>query len=297
MSTKNRTELKAYFEAGEKPTENQFVDFVDASINQAEDGIEKKPGEPLRITAEDLEINSKIALNAPLATSTSGKENEVFISAEENTLKLSAKEVKLSGNISMNNLSTSKTLGNGTTSDTVIASQKAVKSYIDTRLPKGLISMWSGAEIPNGWALCNGENNTPDLRGRFVVGSDKEKPAYTIGETGGISEINLEVKHLPSHTHLDKGHIHGVKDPGHNHANDEFKGGLVKDDNSNTTKSSLDGDNNNNNEFNLTKYVKIQKSSTNIEIELGKANLEHTGENHPYDNRPPFYVLAYIIKL
>ena len=39
--------------------------------------------------------------------------------------------------------------------------------------PRRFIGMFSGAEtdIPDGWALCNGENGTPDLRGRFVVGA------------------------------------------------------------------------------------------------------------------------------
>lgn len=38
--------------------------------------------------------------------------------------------------------------------------------------PKGVIWLWSGSieNIPDGWALCNGENGTPDLRGRFVLG-------------------------------------------------------------------------------------------------------------------------------
>ena len=39
--------------------------------------------------------------------------------------------------------------------------------------PSGFIGMFSGTEeqIPDGWALCNGENGTPDLRGRFVIGA------------------------------------------------------------------------------------------------------------------------------
>ena len=34
-----------------------------------------------------------------------------------------------------------------------------------------MISMWSGSvnNIPTGWALCNGQNGTPDLRDRFIV--------------------------------------------------------------------------------------------------------------------------------
>ena len=39
-------------------------------------------------------------------------------------------------------------------------------------LPKGIIVSWYGSikEIPKGWALCDGNNTTPDLRNRFIIG-------------------------------------------------------------------------------------------------------------------------------
>ena len=53
--------------------------------------------------------------------------------------------------------------------------------------PKGIIVMWSGSteNIPEGWALCNGENNTPDLRGRFVLGvnpNSKKNTDFIVNE-------------------------------------------------------------------------------------------------------------------
>jgi hypothetical protein len=41
-------------------------------------------------------------------------------------------------------------------SDTKIPSQKAVKTYADTRLPAGIISPYSGSTAPSGYLLCNG---------------------------------------------------------------------------------------------------------------------------------------------
>ena len=38
-------------------------------------------------------------------------------------------------------------------------------------VPRGFIGMWSGSVTPAGFALCDGTNGTPDLRGRFVVGA------------------------------------------------------------------------------------------------------------------------------
>ena len=66
--------------------------------------------------------------------------------------------------------------------------------------PSGMIVMWSGtvASIPTGWRLCNGQNGTPDLRNRFIVGAGDE---YAVGNTGGEKTHTLTVEEMPSHTH------------------------------------------------------------------------------------------------
>jgi hypothetical protein len=52
-----------------------------------------------------------------------------------------------------------------------------------TALPTGAIILWSGkhTNIPEGWALCDGDNDTPDLTGRFVMGANAYRPAGTKG--------------------------------------------------------------------------------------------------------------------
>lgn len=67
-------------------------------------------------------------------------------------------------------------------------------------VPAGCIVLWSGAasDIPDGWYLCDGQNGTPDLRDRFVVGAGN---AYTPGATGGNAQITLTKEQLPEHTH------------------------------------------------------------------------------------------------
>ncbi len=42
-------------------------------------------------------------------------------------------------------------------------------------LPRGCVIMFSGSSAPGGWAICDGGNGTPDLRGRFVLGSGKPR--------------------------------------------------------------------------------------------------------------------------
>jgi len=72
-------------------------------------------------------------------------------------------------------------------------------------LPPGVILGWRGSidAVPDGWALCNGENGTPDLRDRFVVGFYKAD----IGQTGGRAD----------HSHEQMLHDHLVYNPDHQH--------------------------------------------------------------------------------
>lgn len=66
-------------------------------------------------------------------------------------------------------------------------------------VPVGGIIMWSGSTtaVPKGWALCNGQNGTPDLRNRFILGwGDK-----SVGATGGQATQTLSVNNMPPHTH------------------------------------------------------------------------------------------------
>ena len=64
-------------------------------------------------------------------------------------------------------------------------------------MPVGSIIMYNGKaeEIPSGWAICNGENGTPNLIDRFILAS-----TYA-GGTGGKSQVTLPVAQLPPHQH------------------------------------------------------------------------------------------------
>lgn len=67
-------------------------------------------------------------------------------------------------------------------------------------VPPGCILIWSGAadNIPDGWALCDGQNGTPDLREKFVLGAGI---LVAVGTTGGETSHTLTIDEMPSHAH------------------------------------------------------------------------------------------------
>lgn len=83
---------------------------------------------------------------------------------------------------------------------------------------KGMIIMWYGQEpIPKGWALCDGNNGTPNLINKFIKSSD----GFIVGGTSvgdnsdtiepSLTEDNklkLTVEHLPTHRHPHLPHSH-----------------------------------------------------------------------------------------
>jgi hypothetical protein len=79
-----------------------------------------------------------------------------------------------------------------------------------TPIPTGAILLWSGSigSIPAGYVLCNGNNGTPDLRDRFIVGAGS---TYAVDATGGSADA-IVVSHNHTATSV-------VTDPGHSHGN------------------------------------------------------------------------------
>jgi hypothetical protein len=69
-------------------------------------------------------------------------------------------------------------------------------------VPKGAIIMWSGTTPPTNWALCDGQNGTPNLRDRFIIGAGGRRQA---GNQGGSASHN----HGPGDLRTE-GHGHSI---------------------------------------------------------------------------------------
>ena len=81
-------------------------------------------------------------------------------------------------------------------------------------VPSNTIVMYHGSSAPNGWAICNGSNGTPDLRDKFVVASGT---TYTRTNSGGYAQPQL-VQHSHNYNMTSTGNSGG----GHSHSKGNF---------------------------------------------------------------------------
>ncbi len=57
--------------------------------------------------------------------------------------------------------------------------------------PRGMIMIWTqGANnIPSGWDICDGNNGTPDLRNKFLLGANTDPNVAAIFRTPGMGKL------------------------------------------------------------------------------------------------------------
>jgi len=167
-------------------------------------------------------------------------------------------------------------------------------------IPVGGIIMWKGtvSEIPDGWALCNGQNGTPDLQGRFVLGAGTGTglTARTVGSTGGAESVTLTVANMPSHNHTttisnDGNHQHKYTDHFFSGDGYTYTGtqGAVSNGENNWPGTNYAMDGNNPLWYrNMTTDTAGSHSHT--------ATVSSSGSGTSFSALPPYYVLAYIMR-
>lgn len=169
--------------------------------------------------------------------------------------------------------------------DDVLTVANAFDAAAPYLVPSGVIVMWSGsiASIPSGWFLCDGENSTPDLRDRFVIGarqdeSDVAKTNVTgsLTQTGGSKDaIAVEHTHEFSGTTAGGGsHTHTFR-TGTNGA-----GGTAG-----TVPTGFN-----------TSYSTVTVSSVGNHTHAFSGTTASTGSSGTNANLPPYFALAYIMK-
>lgn len=168
--------------------------------------------------------------------------------------------------------------------------------------PKGGIIMWTGITAPDGWALCDGTQGTPNLSGRFIVGYNpasastpinaaaKEINYGAIGNKGGADLVKLTSAEsgLPAHNHSIN-HGHSINDPGHIHRINNFGNEDVGDANKQASYNRNAG------QFKNTENAKTGITVNSHSGNSGTKTAQNASVSH--ENRPPYYVLAFIMKL
>jgi microcystin-dependent protein len=165
-------------------------------------------------------------------------------------------------------------------------------------IPIGGIIMWSGSSVPNGWALCDGQTyygqRTPDLRGRFVLGSGSGSglTARGLNQTGGEENHALTANEMPSHAHsvdppststsITGSHIHdsgldrwpfsaGSWAPGQQGVDDTF-----------TSETTI--------------WTDSAGNHSHL-VDITPFSSGSTGGNAAHNTMPPYYVLAFIMRV
>lgn len=163
-------------------------------------------------------------------------------------------------------------------------------------VPKGGIIMWSGAvsSIPTGWGLCDGtvytysgvSTQSPNLTDRFIVGAGND---YDVGDTGGANSVTLTTSQMPSHSHSSGSlatntageHIHQIYANNRGSYGSQLDGlGAFRDDAERLLEDWADT---------------IRPAGSHSHTISGSTGSSGSGGAH--ENRPPYYALAFIIRL
>ena len=210
------------------------------------------------------------------------KKYDAATGEEVNVVPIPEEEVTFFDKLTINSLTVNNTIdastaisefgqviaGVTTVSQLTVNGAATASSFVGNgTIPVGGIIMWSGTTAPTGWALCNGSNGTPDLRDRFIVSSGN---TYNIGDTGGANSVTLTEAQMPSHSHAasDRGHTHPEKSGIPNRGT---SGGGGRDGCSEIDRTTGIG------------YADIVVSPS--------------GEGQAHENRPPYYALAFIMRV
>lgn len=202
----------------------------------------------------------------------------------------------------------------------LMAENRSLRAEIEGMRPAplGMVQMWAGAEVPEGYVICNGQQlsvtdygelygalgdvfnaavsangrpyttrkgyfRVPDLRGRFVVGQHDSDGDYTsAGAAGGSKKVALTAAEMPAHGHDVEDYV------------------MIPDGISDCTTGTwtVDG-----------KQRKVGVASVSGNEARAQTNYNHknciqwvqheskeAGGGSAHENRPPYYVLAYIMR-
>ncbi|MCW7547433.1 phage tail protein [Photorhabdus sp. APURE] len=289
-------DLKSRFKEGSIPLQTDYSDLIDiADIGRKATGqAPGQSGEP----GDGLSLTDDGTLQT-IINSTGGLHFDK-----------KALAIKPYNGINVDNNGVSVKAGSG-----IIVDSSGVSIDSNNVLPKGIIVMFSGSDIPDGWALCDGKNDTPDLIDRFILGgkvSDinknngkKASGLFANNKQFKISTTNKELTITIKGTKLSLDQI-----PEHQHI-----GGMAYFDLTGAKYGSSQLDKNqvpqqlDNNPYSRDFMSKTEEYGRSLFV--GRESIPHyfytsyigNGKEHTHDVDasaniiPPYYILAFIMKI
>lgn len=162
--------------------------------------------------------------------------------------------------------------------------------------PVGSIVMWTGTEPPSGWVLCDGTVvagvTTPDLRGRFILGSGAGAglTPRAVGEMGGAETHALTQLEMPSHRHsvTSSATVNEMAEGTHG-----YRAAVASRFATHTT-STDDGSQAN---AQQQGFDTASGGAHRHRVEIPSFASASSGSGRPHNNMPPFYALAFIMRV
>jgi hypothetical protein len=276
------------------PMTQYTLDFMQQSYRDALGALAKLVGNAVIVAGMEETgnnvANGWISYNGELLPFTGGPKQSTWIIEEATEDRLFADQVNrtvyftrkarfASGGISYSSLQRIETL----------IGLKGVIAALDTRLTQQVEKIWKRGDIIEvdcstaylqanfdgtglgrneraGWAICNGNNGTRNRAGRFPVGYDASRWEYnTIGNIGGQEAVTLTVGQLPPHMHT---------------GNKQVSARGWPDDSGDRTDN----------------YYYIHSSRDSWQFHQ-TFDTNYTGSGQQHENRPPYIVTLWIMKL
>jgi hypothetical protein len=276
------------------PMTQYTLDFMQQSYRDALGALAKLVGDAVIVSGmEDTGsnvANGWISFNGELIPFTGGPKQSTWIIEDVTEDRLFADQVNrtvyftrrarfAAGGTNYSNLQRIETL----------LGLKGVIASLDNRLTQQVEKIWKRGDIIEvdcstayiqtnfdgsglgrseraGWAICNGNNGTRNRAGRFPLGYDPNRSEYnTVGNTGGQETVSLSVGQIPAHMHTGARQVSARGWP---------------DDSGDRTDN----------------YYYIHSSRDSSQF-YQTFDTNYTGSGQSHENRPPYIVTLWIMKL